>query len=452
MADVKISDLGELTSPAGEDLLVIVDDPSGTPVSKKVTATNLFGTVSIDADSNTVSNLEVDNFKASAIVIESEGISSNDNDTTIPTSASVKDYVDSQIATEDTIAELNDTTITSVGDNEILQYNNSSSVWENQTFDEAGIATLTGSETLTNKTLTSPVFNTGISGSAVLDEDDMNSNSATQLATQQSIKAYVDTQIATEDTITELNDTTISSIGSGELLKWDGSAWINNTLEEAGIQATITFGIADTNAVDIDDSDVADNDFAKFTANGLEGRDYSEVKTDLSLNNVENTAISTWAGTSNIVTTGDLNSGSITSGFGSIDVGSSAISTTGVLTTGAIAVGGAVDCNSNSITEIKKLDTTIGTGNVAVDFDNNEETTLTISGAVTFSGTNMGAGKHQTIHISNSGASDRTFTFPAWVFYGEEPSALTASKKACLSLTCLGSNIADVRAVYVEEG
>ena len=61
---------------------------------------NISGTITgtvtgtIDADSSTVSNLEVDNFKASAIVIESEGIGSNDNDTTIPTSAAVKDYVD----------------------------------------------------------------------------------------------------------------------------------------------------------------------------------------------------------------------------------------------------------------------------------------------------------------------------------------------------------------------
>jgi hypothetical protein len=41
-------------------------------------------------------------------------------------------------------------------------------------------------------TLTSPVLNTGVSGTAVLDEDDLSTNSATQLATQQSIKAYVD--------------------------------------------------------------------------------------------------------------------------------------------------------------------------------------------------------------------------------------------------------------------
>ena len=41
-------------------------------------------------------------------------------------------------------------------------------------------------------TVTSPVINTGVSGSAILDEDAMGSNSDTKLATQKSIKAYVD--------------------------------------------------------------------------------------------------------------------------------------------------------------------------------------------------------------------------------------------------------------------
>ena len=52
-------------------------------------------------------------------------------------------------------------------------------------------------DTLTNKTLTSPVINTAISGTAFLDEDNMSSNSAIKVASQQSIKAYVDTQVAT---------------------------------------------------------------------------------------------------------------------------------------------------------------------------------------------------------------------------------------------------------------
>lgn len=55
-----------------------------------------------------------------------------------------------------------------------------------------------------------------------------------------------------------------------------------------GKQSTLTFGIANNNAVEIDDADAASGDYAKFTANGLQGRSASEVKTDLSLNNVTN--------------------------------------------------------------------------------------------------------------------------------------------------------------------
>ena len=47
--------------------------------------------------------------------------------------------------------------------------------------------------------------------------------------------AYVDAQVATEDTIAEMGDVTLSSIGSGEVLKWNGSAWINNNLAELGV-------------------------------------------------------------------------------------------------------------------------------------------------------------------------------------------------------------------------
>jgi hypothetical protein len=61
---------------------------------------------------------------------------------------------------------------------------------------DSTVTTLTGSQTLTNKTLTSPVLNTGLSGTAFLDEDNMASNSATKVASQQSIKAYVDAEIA----------------------------------------------------------------------------------------------------------------------------------------------------------------------------------------------------------------------------------------------------------------
>ena len=82
-------------------------------------------------------------------------------------------------------------------------------------------------------------------------------------------------------------------------------------LTGGGTSGTVTVnadvGIADDKLVQIDDADAADDDYAKFTSNGIEGRSYAEVKTDLSLNNVENTAVSTWAGSTNITTLGTVN-------------------------------------------------------------------------------------------------------------------------------------------------
>ena len=75
-----------------------------------------------------------------------------------------------------------------------------------------------GTQTMTNKTLTSAVLNTGVSGTAIVDEDDMSSNSATKVPTQQSVKAYVDSEISgisTTSITTDSNATQMAVSGSG---------------------------------------------------------------------------------------------------------------------------------------------------------------------------------------------------------------------------------------------
>jgi len=54
---------------------------------------------------------------------------------------------------------------------------------------------------------------------------------------------------------------------------------------------------------------VVDNDFLKIDGTAVEGRSASEVKTDLSLDNVENTALSTWTGSTNVTTLGTIATG-----------------------------------------------------------------------------------------------------------------------------------------------
>jgi len=61
---------------------------------------------------------------------------------------------------------------------------------------------------------------------------------------------------------------------TGKLLKDSGK-------KLSDYQTLLTFGIANTNAVKIDAADVALNDYAKFTANGLVGRSYAEVLSDI---------------------------------------------------------------------------------------------------------------------------------------------------------------------------
>ena len=72
-----------------------------------------------------------------------------------------------------------------------------------------GVAT-TDSPTFAGATVNGTVEFDGLSGTGavtvtdILDQDDMSSNSATALATQQSIKSYVDSQVATSDTLAEV--------------------------------------------------------------------------------------------------------------------------------------------------------------------------------------------------------------------------------------------------------
>ena len=135
--------------------------------------------------------------------IKDEDDMASNSATKLATQQSIKAYVDSQVTAQDLDfagdsggaqnVDLDSQSLTFTGGTGIDTTGSSQTV----TFAiDSTVATLTGSQTLTNKTLTSPILNTGISGTAFLDEDNMASNSATKVASQQSIKAYVDAEVA----------------------------------------------------------------------------------------------------------------------------------------------------------------------------------------------------------------------------------------------------------------
>jgi len=76
----------------------------------------------------------------------------------------------------------------------------------------------------------------------------------------------------------------------------------------------ITIGIADDNILQVDQASTADdNDYAKFTANGIEGRSYAEVISDLGLKTVATDTI--WAAAGDLaVGTGNDTAGVLTKG------------------------------------------------------------------------------------------------------------------------------------------
>ena len=119
--------------------------------------------------------------------------------------------------------------------------------------DTSVVTTLTGTQTLTNKTLTAPILNGALSGTGFLDEDNFASDSNVAVASQQSIKAYVATQIATKDNSDEIAE------GSTNLYHTDERVddRVNALLQEGtGISLTYddaagTLTVANTNSADI---------------------------------------------------------------------------------------------------------------------------------------------------------------------------------------------------------
>ena len=81
-----------VTLPAAAGTLALTTD-----ITVSASSTNTFTNKTIDANGtgNSITNLEVADFAAASVVTQSEGIGSNNNDTTIPTSAAVKAYADS---------------------------------------------------------------------------------------------------------------------------------------------------------------------------------------------------------------------------------------------------------------------------------------------------------------------------------------------------------------------
>ena len=160
-----ISNTGTVTLPTSTDTLV----------GRATTDTLTNKTFDANGTGNSLSNVEVADFAGSAIVTELEGIGSNDNDTTLPTSAAVKDYVDTQITAEDLDITTDSGTIAIDLDSETLTVTGGTGIDSSASGNavtlaiDSTVATLTGTQTLTNKSIDASQL-TGTVANARLDQ------------------------------------------------------------------------------------------------------------------------------------------------------------------------------------------------------------------------------------------------------------------------------------------
>jgi hypothetical protein len=126
-----------------------------------------------------------------------------------------------------TVESHSDVTLSSIVDGELLRWNGS--IWINNTLAEAGIALEVHNHDGDYDVL----------GAAATVQGNLDSHTGTITGNPHAVS------------VTDLSDTTLTAIATGEILKWTGSAWINNTLAEASI-ASITHAHdgVDANVID----------------------------------------------------------------------------------------------------------------------------------------------------------------------------------------------------------
>ena len=342
---------GTLISTAGSGTTITVNaDASVLTDSNTKTLTNK--TIDANGTGNSITNLEVADLASGVLDTALASVSGSDD--TLASAKAIKSYVDTQVATIPT----GDITAVVAGTG---LSGGATSGSATLTIDTGTTADLTTSQTLSNKTLTSPVINTGVSGSAILDEDDMASDSNTKLATQQSIKAYVTSQVATANELSELTDTNITSAADGALLFYDTgtSKWIDNvvsgdiTIADTGV-ATIAAGAVDNTMLSgsIANNKLA-NDSVSFGGISLD-LGQSDATPAFDLADATNYPTSSLTGTiTNTQLAGSITAAKLAGSIG--DSKLSTITTADKVSAAAVQVDGATDGTGITLATTDKL-------------------------------------------------------------------------------------------------
>jgi hypothetical protein len=235
------------------------------------------------------------------------------------------------------------------------------------------VATFSSTLTVTGLTTIASLKGTGaVTITDILDEDNMASDSATVLATQQSIKAYVDAQVGTVDTLSEVLAIGNTS-GATDLVMDSGQKVTTNTIDETTAASGVTI-----DSVLVKDSTV--------TAGTL----------TIGAGSITDSSGAISFGNENLVTTGTLGCGALTStGIDDnatstqLTISDSASTFAGDITLDATSLGSTVrfiPAVNTSLSTIR-FDEAAGTQRASLDFLSNTGDMFIKSGTSGWGGT-----------------------------------------------------------------
>ncbi len=327
--------------------------------------------------------------------------------------------------------------------------------------------TNSGTQTLTNKTITTPTITVLDNAFTIQDSADVTKTFVTSLGGATTAKGMTLVSSHTDDRSITLPDgtATLATLGLAETLsgvKTFTAAPVFNDNVKVSLGTGSDSTLVDTGSVaifDYDEANVGSRSFdiqSDATSIALFNDTIATFSVPIDVPDIETATISARDGTlaqtiadSTGVTTFVSGTVLVAPVLGTPAAGSILTNCTG-LPTGGVASTLDAKTLTDTVRIQNALATALGTtGTIDLDFSTGELTTMpAMTGNITFTTSNLGIGRSKTIRIIG-GASAYTFTFPAWKFLGAAaPASLAIGKYAVLTLTSISTTDAEVVAAY----